>query len=235
MLRANGYEASLRAIEHNSGLTISAAVPAPIARLLAWLYILTGRQNIRICRVGGVLRRYRLTTGRAGGMLAAVTGTADHCGAAVRRGTGWRRSMRNRACAYGRSLSPRGTSGMPPRRGLACFLLIWGSGIHHRWGVRPQGDRGLVVAKGYLKMPSGAALQELLAGHQISLTSVHASVFDLRRLVGALGAQRIVPIHFGAGYRCCAFSPGTSVTLTATGGRPGPNDRATRPRAVQLG
>jgi|ERR1035441_696272 hypothetical protein len=35
-------------------------------------------ENALICRVGGVLRGYGLTTGRAEAMLAAVTGTADH-------------------------------------------------------------------------------------------------------------------------------------------------------------
>jgi hypothetical protein len=29
-------------------------VPAPIAQLLAWLCILTGNQNVRICRVEGI-------------------------------------------------------------------------------------------------------------------------------------------------------------------------------------
>jgi ribonuclease J len=76
-------------------------------------------------------------------------------------------------------------------------------------------DRTGVVAwslwEGYLKMPSGAALQELLAAHQISLTSVHtsghASVFDLRRLVEALGPKRVVPIHPDAGDRFCGLFP----------------------------
>jgi ribonuclease J len=73
------------------------------------------------------------------------------------------------------------------------------------------GGRGLVVMEGYLKMPSGAALQELLAKHQISLASVHASghasVFDLRRLIEALGPKRVVPIHSDAGDRFCGLSP----------------------------
>ena len=76
-------------------------------------------------------------------------------------------------------------------------------------------DRTGVVAwslwEGYLKMPSGAALQELLAEHQISLTSVHtsghASVFDLRRLVEALGPKRVVPIHSDVGDRFCELFP----------------------------
>jgi ribonuclease J len=76
-------------------------------------------------------------------------------------------------------------------------------------------DRRGVVAwslwEGYLKMPSGAALQELLAEHQISLTSVHtsghASVFDLRRLVEALRPQRVVPIHSDVGDRFCKLFP----------------------------
>jgi hypothetical protein len=143
-------------------------------------------------------------------MLAAVPGTADHCGAAVRRGTGWRRSMWNRACAYGRSLSPRGDIWNAAEARAGVLSADLGGREFITAGVFPR--RGIVVwslRKGYLKMPSGAALQELLAGHQISLTSVRASAFDLRRLVGALGPQRIVPIHFDAGYRCCAFSPGT--------------------------
>jgi ribonuclease J len=56
-------------------------------------------------------------------------------------------------------------------------------------------------------MPSGAALQELLAEHQISLTNVRALVFDLRRLVEALGPKRVVPIHSDAGDRFCEFFP----------------------------
>jgi hypothetical protein len=163
----------------------------------------------RSCRVGGVLPGCRLTTGRAGAMLAAVTGTADHCGATVWRGTGWRRSMRDRVCAHGRSLSPRGgvwnvaearggvlpadlegresiTAGVPDRRGIAA------------WSLR----------EGYPKMPSGTALQELAAKHQISLTSVHASAFDLRRLAGALRPPRVVPVHSDAGGRFCGFFPG---------------------------
>ena len=43
-LRAYGlFTASHRAFEHNSGLTISTAKPAPIVRLLAWLCMPTGR------------------------------------------------------------------------------------------------------------------------------------------------------------------------------------------------
>jgi hypothetical protein len=61
--------------------------------------------------------------------------------------------------------------------------------------------------EGYLKMPSGAALQELLAEHQVSLISVHASVFDLRRLVEAPGPGRVAPIHSDAGDRFCEFFP----------------------------
>jgi ribonuclease J len=72
-------------------------------------------------------------------------------------------------------------------------------------------DRRGIVAwslwEGYLKMPSGAALQELLAEHQISLTNVRALVFDLRRLVEALGPKRVVPIHSDAGDRFCEFFP----------------------------
>lgn len=144
--------------------------------------------------------------------------------------------MRNRACAYGRSLSPRGG--------------IWNV-ARTRAGVLPADlegrefitagvlDRRGIVAwslwEGYLKMPSGAALQELLAEHQISLTNVRALVFDLRRLVEALGPKRVVPIHSDAGDRFASSFQESSVTLKATGGRSGPNDRATRPWAVQLG
>jgi ribonuclease J len=60
-------------------------------------------------------------------------------------------------------------------------------------------------------MPSGAALQELLAEHQIRLTTVHtsgyASVFDLRRLAEALGPKQVVPIHSDVGDRFCEFFP----------------------------
>jgi ribonuclease J len=59
--------------------------------------------------------------------------------------------------------------------------------------------------EGYLNMLSGVALRELLAEHQISLTSVytsaHAAVFDLRRLVEACGPTKVVPIHSEAGDR----------------------------------
>jgi ribonuclease J len=60
-------------------------------------------------------------------------------------------------------------------------------------------------------MPSGAALLELLAEHQISLISVHTSghapVSGLRCLAGALGPRRVVPIHSDAGDRFCEFFP----------------------------
>jgi hypothetical protein len=148
--------------------------------------------------------------------------------------------MRNRACAYGRSLSPR--------------WGIWNV-AQTRAGVLPTDlegrefitagvlDRRGIVAwslwEGYLKMPSGAALQELLAEHQISLTNVRALVFDLRRLVEALGPHsdpsesRRSTLMLGTAF-AGSFQE-SSVTLKATGGRSGPNDRATRPRAVQLG
>ena len=50
-------------------------------------------------------------------------------------------------------------------------------------------------------------MQELLAERQISLTNVRASVFDLRRLVEALGPKRVVPIHSDADDRICEFFP----------------------------
>jgi DNA-binding CsgD family transcriptional regulator len=53
-LRAYGlFTTSHRALERNSGPTISTAVPTPIARLLAWLCMPTGHQNVRICRRPG--------------------------------------------------------------------------------------------------------------------------------------------------------------------------------------
>jgi ribonuclease J len=77
-------------------------------------------------------------------------------------------------------------------------------------------DRTGIVAwslwEGYLNMPSGIALRELLAQHQSSPTSVHtsghASVADLRRLVGALGPTKVVPIHSEAGDRFAELFPG---------------------------
>ena len=100
---------------------------------------------------------------------------------------------------------------MSPGRGLACCLLIWRAGNSSPLGCSTAGVVAWSLWEGYLKMPSGAALQELLAEHQISLTSVHtlghASVFDLRRLVEALGPKRVVPIHSDAGDRVCEFFP----------------------------
>jgi len=72
----------------------------------------------------------------------------------------------------------------------AHILSLWGELSDH--AARATGDLAWSLWEGFLKMPSGAALQELLAEHQISLISVHASGFDLRRLVGG---------------RCCAFFP----------------------------
>jgi ribonuclease J len=58
---------------------------------------------------------------------------------------------------------------------------------------------------GYLRQRSGLALAALLAQHQIAMpqmhTSGHASVKDLRRLVGAIRPARVVPIHSEAGDR----------------------------------
>jgi ribonuclease J len=58
---------------------------------------------------------------------------------------------------------------------------------------------------GYLRGRSGAALTAQLAEHGIAMphlhTSGHASVRDLRRLVGAIGPSCIVPIHSEAGDR----------------------------------
>jgi ribonuclease J len=89
--------------------------------------------------------------------------------------------------------------------------ILHHSGAHHCGRARPHGVVAWSLWEGYLKMPSRAALQELLAEHQISLTSVHtsgyASVFDLRRLVEALGPKRVVPIHSDAGGRLCELFP----------------------------
>jgi ribonuclease J len=76
-------------------------------------------------------------------------------------------------------------------------------------------DRRGIVAwslwDGYLKTPSGLALRELLAAHQITLTEVHtsghASVADLRRLVDALAPTKVVPIHSEAGERFAELFP----------------------------
>ena len=52
---------------------------------------------------------------------------------------------------------------------------------------------------GYLNEPSGERTTAWLAAHQIPLEIVHASghatVDDLRRLVGAFPESRLVPIH----------------------------------------
>jgi hypothetical protein len=53
--------------------------------------------------------------------------------------------------------------------------ILHRSGAHHRGRARPLGVVAWSLWEGYLKMPSGAALQELLAEHQISLTSVRTS------------------------------------------------------------
>ena len=146
------------------------------------------------------------------GRLAAVTGTADH----VRR---------NRA-AWDRLAAEYAEPGLRMWAEPEPTWGIWNV-AETRVGVLPADlegrefitarvlDRRGIVAwslrEGYLKMPSGAALQELLAEHQIRLTSLHAlgyvSVFDLRRLVEALGPKRVVPIHSDAGDRFCEFFP----------------------------
>ena len=75
-------------------------------------------------------------------------------------------------------------------------------------------ERGVVawsLWEGYLKTPSGLALRELLATHEITLTEVHtsghASVADLRRLVDALAPTKVVPIHSEAGDRFAELFP----------------------------
>jgi ribonuclease J len=58
---------------------------------------------------------------------------------------------------------------------------------------------------GYLREPSGVALQAFLGQQHIPLevhhTSGHASVADLQRLARALAPRRLVPIHSLAGHR----------------------------------
>jgi len=53
--------------------------------------------------------------------------------------------------------------------------------------------------EGYLRTPSGAALESLLTRNEVALTSVHtsghASVPDLRRLVESINPSRVVPVH----------------------------------------
>jgi ribonuclease J len=75
-------------------------------------------------------------------------------------------------------------------------------------------ERGVVawsMWEGYLRTPSGLALQALLAASQITLTDVHtsghASVADLRRLVDALAPTKVVPIHSEAGDRFADLFP----------------------------
>ncbi len=59
--------------------------------------------------------------------------------------------------------------------------------------------------EGYLDDPGGVRLRGMLAAADVELehlhTSGHASVADLRRLVGALAPARVVPIHSEAGDR----------------------------------
>jgi hypothetical protein len=134
------------------------------------------------------------------------------CGVTARRGTGWRRSMRNQAWRMWAEPEPtRGIWNIAETRAGA-----WPADLERQeFATAGVLDRRGTVAwsswEGYLKMPSGGALQELLGEHQIRLTSVHASgyasVFDLRRLVEALGPKRVVPIHFDAGDRFCEFFP----------------------------
>jgi ribonuclease J len=63
------------------------------------------------------------------------------------------------------------------------------TGAHAVWSMWP----------GYLRQPSGAALEEFLARGGIPLSVQHASghafVADLQRLVGAIRPERVVPIH----------------------------------------
>lgn len=52
-------------------------------------------------------------------------------------------------------------------------------------------------------LPADLEGREFISVH----ASGYASVFDLRRLVGALGPKRVVPIHSDAGDRFCEFFP----------------------------
>ena len=65
--------------------------------------------------------------------------------------------------------------------------------------------------EGYLAEPSGKALQEVLRAAQVRLvhlhTSGHASVPDLRRLVDAIAARHVVPIHSEAADRYAELFP----------------------------
>lgn len=65
---------------------------------------------------------------------------------------------------------------------------------------------------GYLRQPSGCALTALLRENNIPMpqlhTSGHASVPDLRRLVGAVRPTRVIPIHSEAGDRYAGLFPG---------------------------
>jgi ribonuclease J len=81
-----------------------------------------------------------------------------------------------------------------------------------RFGVLDQ--RSLAVWSlwdGYLAEPSGIRLQAALEAADVPLvhlhTSGHASVADLRRLVAALAAARVVPIHSEGGDRYSELFP----------------------------
>ncbi|MBK9032257.1 MAG: MBL fold metallo-hydrolase [Myxococcales bacterium] len=64
---------------------------------------------------------------------------------------------------------------------------------------------------GYLREPSGVALEATFEAHGIPMhihhASGHAFIPDLQRLVGAIAPERVVPIHSFAGDRFAAFFP----------------------------
>ena len=152
------------------------------------------------------LRRGRSRCNAINDPATRVRGTEGVCAASSTRSRDAGRAVLARVRDQAVSCLPGGVGRAPRELRVPCPILTARQLITA--GVL---DRTEVVAwslwEGYLKMPSGAALQELLAEHQISLTSVHASVFDLRRLVEALGPKRVVPIRSDAGDRFCEFFP----------------------------
>jgi ribonuclease J len=75
-------------------------------------------------------------------------------------------------------------------------------GAHAVWSMWP----------GYLKEPSGEKLKAFLHRLGIGMTihhaSGHAAIPDLQRLVAAIAAGKVVPIHSSAGDRFHEFVPG---------------------------
>ena len=135
-----------------------------------------------------------------------------------------------------RHLTGLQASGMSPRRGLACCLLIWRAGN--------SSPRGCSTAGGSWPGRCGRATSRC---HQeprckgFSPSTRSASPACTRRLsIFAVSSEHSDPSESCRSTLMLATafassSQESSVTLTATGGRSGPNDRATGPRAVQLG